>query len=572
MTGKTPDRKRPAPRVEHRADRYAARSVLREESSLYRVRQCGLHATPRVGELGYVTVSVADTPDGARASLGGLSVCGNTWSCPCCSERIQTERNAEVRHALATARELGWMVAFVTLTVRHRRSHALENVWAAVAGAWRAATSGAGPTWEAERDHYGVEGYLRLSETTYGEANGWHSHIHALLFLNPAGRLQRVTQPLVGPLRAPKSKPVPLELRSVIPAGPPTFADAKSNAENVKQRMCPWTPPVVETTDGRWVGGDDPRPKVDAYASNGEPLSYRVGATQSATEETRCMAALINDAHAENRRRRTRSGNPAVREPALVDHAAMRSGESGLRPLDAVHLANSMFTRWRNHLAGLRCTDDGEHCTRRDCQRARAKGAPACGAKLGYEPDAEHGLDVRIVNDDGRFLADYFAKNRYGLKTEASAAYDVTGSHSKQAKRGNLTPFGLLERIATAPEAVDETTGLITRARNRRDLAIWQEWERASKGRRQLLWSNGLRALLGLDVERTDEEIAAAPEGVEVLCISPAGYRRLERAAQVPKLLAMVEAGDLAAARYWLHGIGVHTWRPGEDPPEAEAA
>ena len=44
------------------------------------------------------------------------------------------------------------------------------------------------------------------------------------------------------------------------------------------------------------------------------------------------------------------------------------------------------------------------------------------------------------------------------------------------------------------------------------DLELWRDWERVSKGRRQVTWSLGdhdLRTLAGLDPEQSDEEIAA---------------------------------------------------------------
>jgi hypothetical protein len=41
------------------------------------------------------------------------------------------------------------------------------------------------------------------------------------------------------------------------------------------------------------------------------------------------------------------------------------------------------------------------------------------------------------------------------------------------------------------------------------DSTLWQEWEQASEGRRQLTWSEGIRALAGLaEQERSDEDIA----------------------------------------------------------------
>lgn len=58
------------------------------------------------------------------------------------------------------------------------------------------------------------------------------------------------------------------------------------------------------------------------------------------------------------------------------------------------------------------------------------------------------------------------------------------------------------------------------------------EWERASKGRRQIQWSAGLRAaLLGDEPELTDEQLAelAELEGQVVAEVSPPAYRLIAR-------------------------------------------
>jgi len=52
------------------------------------------------------------------------------------------------------------------------------------------------------------------------------------------------------------------------------------------------------------------------------------------------------------------------------------------------------------------------------------------------------------------------------------------------------------------------------------DLAVWREWETASKGRRQLTWSQGIRAMAGLaEQERSDEEVAEDDLGVDDLLV-----------------------------------------------------
>lgn len=105
--------------------------------------------------------------------------------------------------------------------------------------------------------------------------------------------------------------------------------------------------------------------------------------------------------------------------------------------------------------------------------------------------EAVGGLNVRNASLDDS-LADYFTK----------LAYEVTGSHAKGGRAGGRAPFELLA------DAVDGEADAIER---------WWEYERGSRDRRQLTWSGGsrdLRALAGLDRERTDDEIAEEELGV----------------------------------------------------------
>lgn len=418
MTGQVAPRNTRPPRVgsdsakraarrSAREDRYAARNVLWRESSLSRVRACGLHVQGtandpmsgrQVAREPFVAVVRTHTKDGNRAGFSGVQSCGSTWACPVCSEKIQASRADEVATALAEAERRGWVVGFLTFTVRHSKRHSLAGVWDAVSKGWRQATSGSGWRWQADRLDFGVKGYIRLTEVTVG-ANGWHVHVHALVLMDPSA--------------------------------------------------------------SAW--------------------------------------ALTHGGH--------------------LGHDAVRA------------LGERMSERW-------------------------AYGVTKAGK--GYAPSAERGVDARLVVSGSDDLARYFAKNVYTVKTAESAAADATMSHAKTAKHGNTTPFGLLARLVRDGDADD--------------LDLWHEWERESKGKRQLLWSNGLRADLLAGVhERTDEEIAndADLDGVELVRMHPAAYKRIARAGALALVLNAAEAQDDGHALYdVLTDLGVpwHLPPPDERP------
>lgn len=126
-------------------------------------------------------------------------------------------------------------------------------------------------------------------------------------------------------------------------------------------------------------------------------------------------------------------------------------------------------------------------------------------------PTPEHGIDVRLVRDGAcKEIGDYFSKNEYvGRVTQSKIGLEMAYSAGKTGKvdlatgktirRDSKTPFRLL---AEAHELGDAEA-----------LDYWHEWEKASKGRRQVTWSQGLRWLLYLDAEKSDEDIAAEDIG-----------------------------------------------------------
>jgi replication protein len=108
----------------------------------------------------------------------------------------------------------------------------------------------------------------------------------------------------------------------------------------------------------------------------------------------------------------------------------------------------------------------------------------------------EHGYDLRPT---AGAVADYVAKwghdPAYELPWGASA--EMSKAHIKAGRLGALTPFGLLRASFDG----DNEAG-----------ALFCEFAKWFKGRRQLQYSDGLRSLLGLDVELTDAELVERSE------------------------------------------------------------
>lgn len=181
--------------------RFDAQRTLWQESSLNSVRHCGRSLSKHAGDGQTVAVKMSD----GKAGFAGLQSCGSPWACPVCSGKIAPVRASEIQRAIDAWHALGNRVVFSTFTMRHNAKQKLAPLWEGLSHAWGRVTSGS--SWERDSDVYGavpVERvkirqlnkvkfevrtpgkrihFIRAVEVTHGD-NGWHVHIHALLFVN----------------------------------------------------------------------------------------------------------------------------------------------------------------------------------------------------------------------------------------------------------------------------------------------------------------------------------------------------------------------------------------------------
>lgn len=102
----------------------------------------------------------------------------------------------------------------------------------------------------------------------------------------------------------------------------------------------------------------------------------------------------------------------------------------------------------------------------------------ACAKSKLKAPNLINGVDVR----DGTYAAKYVSK--WGLE------HEVTKGHLKKGLKGSLTPFDLLRECSD----------------NAQYKPLFKQFADVFKGRRQLVWSRGLKALLCI-AEKTDEQL-----------------------------------------------------------------
>ena len=158
---------------EQRKRRLRGQEVNWAESRLKRCRDCGRVAVTLSG-------SVAVRESAGVVGFAGLATCGSVWACGVCNAKIMARRQLEIGAAVEQWEEQGGTVAFGTQTMRHWSGHRLEDLWECLSKAWAKVTTGR--NWMLNKKRYGIAGWLRVVEVTFG-ANGWHVHVHYLLFL-----------------------------------------------------------------------------------------------------------------------------------------------------------------------------------------------------------------------------------------------------------------------------------------------------------------------------------------------------------------------------------------------------
>jgi len=149
-------------------------------------------------------------------------------------------------------------------------------------------------------------------------------------------------------------------------------------------------------------------------------------------------------------------------------------------------------------------------------------------------PTLERGLTVQ----DGSFADKYVSK--WGLESE------MTKGHSKIAKNGGLTPFALLEDVLETGDY--------------RSVCLFKEYAEATKGKRQLVWSNGLRALLLRNPEEVSDLELADSEDPDVEAVFFASLSVLEWKAILhykyrALLLAKCEDESPEIVQAWLNDL-----------------
>jgi hypothetical protein len=160
-------------------------------------------------------------------------------------------------------------------------------------------------------------------------------------------------------------------------------------------------------------------------------------------------------------------------------------------------------------------------------------------AKSGRYASYDHGCDVRFTNEH---IADYVAK--FGREPKWTESHELTKAPAKKGRAGGRTPTQLLADYA----AGDKEAGL-----------LWRVYALLFTGKKQLVWSRGLRDLLGLNEEKSDEEVATEQSEIALLLahLENEQWRAVIGNDARGELQAVADSGDVHQVVNFLADLGI---------------
>jgi hypothetical protein len=181
---------------------------------------------------------------------------------------------------------------------------------------------------------------------------------------------------------------------------------------------------------------------------------------------------------------------------------------------------------WHPHFHVLLLVDAPNEQTAVDILEVCRSAWLAALLKCGLEGN-DYAYNVQGASNAGEYISKW------------GAGEELTLSSSKEAKTGGRSPWGLLA-AATQGDSVAS--------------ALFVEYAREFRGKRQLVWSKYLKSLLGI-IERNDDELADIPDADDMQPIAFIGremWKVVVRRKLQAELLEVAEEGGVNYVLTWL--------------------
>lgn len=169
----------PQGRTDPRDERFARRDRHQTVAMGEAFKGCGNRLTAGTAELLWKP---------GEATFGNTCRCNQVHTCPWCMSRILAVRGSNVQLAADGLADRGYGIHLGTNTLRHFERMAFGTVRkgmrfglvAVLHDGWKGAYGSAGRRWRTMRDDFGIVGYERAFEDTFGWGSGFHLHWHTM--------------------------------------------------------------------------------------------------------------------------------------------------------------------------------------------------------------------------------------------------------------------------------------------------------------------------------------------------------------------------------------------------------
>lgn len=154
-------------------DKYDLQDMAKELLPDHRIQVCMSHV-----KTGVSVVSGVYSPSRGIGYFTGLMVCGDPRVCIICAPRIGERKGDLLLDFMLAHPEL--YPVLVTFTLQHELTDRLADVLGKLLDSWRCTTQR--KEYQRILEAYGLVGFVRTLEGTWGAVFGWHPHLHVLWF------------------------------------------------------------------------------------------------------------------------------------------------------------------------------------------------------------------------------------------------------------------------------------------------------------------------------------------------------------------------------------------------------
>lgn len=161
--------------IETRARRFRLQSEAARLLPGEKVAKCQREIVPVAAG-----VAVQHSPATKSAHFSGLQCCSSIWHCPVCAAKISERRRVELEKIDKQHIALGGSIYMTTYTISHKKYDVLAELLQRFLAARRRMKQGRRA--QGAKDEFQICGTVSVLEVTWSADNGWHVHVHELVF------------------------------------------------------------------------------------------------------------------------------------------------------------------------------------------------------------------------------------------------------------------------------------------------------------------------------------------------------------------------------------------------------